>query len=158
MRERDATTEQRALSDIDLQVEEGKTHAIIGPNGAGKSTLFNVITGLHTPSAGRIAFQGEPITGLEPEIINRRGLAKTFQITNVFPGLSVFDNVRVAAQSRATVSGRLASLWRRSEVTASARSAPPSKAESTRACAGRRGRGRSASRSRLKTSPVGRTT
>jgi len=105
-----------ALSDVSFTVREGDVFSVIGPNGAGKSTLFNVIAGLHVPSAGRIVFRGAPITGLAPEVINRRGLAKTFQITNVFPGISVYDNVRVAVQSRAPVSGRLPSLWRLPDV------------------------------------------
>jgi len=101
-----------ALAGVSLTVRAGEVFSVIGPNGAGKSTLFNVISGLHAPSAGRIAFNGEDITGIGPEVINRRGLAKTFQITNIFPGISVYDNVRVAAQSRVPVSGRLSSLWR----------------------------------------------
>jgi branched-chain amino acid transport system ATP-binding protein len=105
-----------ALSRVGLAVGAGEIFSVIGPNGAGKSTLFNVISGLHTPSAGRVWFQGEDITGLPPEVVNRRGLAKTFQITNVFPEISVFENVRVAAQSRAGVSGRLPSLWRLPDV------------------------------------------
>jgi len=107
-----------ALSGVSLAVREGEVFSIIGPNGAGKSTLFNLIAGLHAPTSGRIVFRGEEITGLAPEAINRRGLAKTFQITNIFPGVSVYDNVRVAAQSRAPVSGRLPSLWRRPDVEA----------------------------------------
>ena len=105
-----------ALSDVSFHVRAGEVFSVIGPNGAGKSTLFNVIAGLHAPTAGRIVLGGLEITGLAPEIINRRGLAKTFQITNIFPGISVYDNARVAAQSRAPVSGRLPSLWRRSDV------------------------------------------
>jgi branched-chain amino acid transport system ATP-binding protein len=105
-----------ALSDVSLSVRAGEVFSVIGPNGAGKSTLFNVIAGLHVPSAGRIVLGGLEITGLAPEVINRRGLAKTFQITNIFPGISVDDNVRVAAQSRSSVSGRLPSLWRRPDV------------------------------------------
>jgi branched-chain amino acid transport system ATP-binding protein len=105
-----------ALADVSLSVRAGEVFSVIGPNGAGKSTLFNVIAGLHTPTAGRVVFGGEEITGLAPEAINRRGLAKTFQITNIFPGVSVSDNVRVAAASRAGVSGRLRSLWRRPDV------------------------------------------
>ena len=105
-----------ALVNVSFSVRAGEVFSVIGPNGAGKSTLFNVITGLHAPSGGRIVFKGEEITGLEPEIVNRRGLAKTFQITNVFPAISVHDNVRVAAQSRAPVSGRVGSLWRRPDV------------------------------------------
>src|SRR6266481_9057029 len=96
-----------ALSRVSFAVRQGQVFSVIGPNGAGKSTLFNVITGLHAPSGGRVVFMGEDIAGLPPEVINRRGLAKTFQITNVFPGLSVYDNVRVAAQSRAHLSGHL---------------------------------------------------
>ena len=107
-----------ALSRVSLMVREGEVFSVIGPNGAGKSTLFNVISGLHAPTAGRIVFRGKEVTGLGPEVINRRGLAKTFQITNVFAGISVYDNVRVAAQSRAPVSGRLRSLWRRPDVDA----------------------------------------
>ncbi|HEV8640228.1 MAG TPA: ABC transporter ATP-binding protein [Methylomirabilota bacterium] len=99
-----------------LQVKQGERVAVIGPNGAGKSTLFNVISGLYAPSAGRVKFEGADITGLPPEVINRRGLAKTFQITNIFPEISVFENVRVARQSRAAVSGRLGSLWRLPDV------------------------------------------
>ena len=105
-----------ALSRVSLSVEPGQVFSVIGPNGAGKSTLFNVISGLYRPTTGRVRFAGEDITGLPPEEINRRGLAKTFQITNVFPEISVLDNVRVAAQSRAPESGRIRSLWRRADV------------------------------------------
>ena len=105
-----------ALSRVSLMVREGEVFSVIGPNGAGKSTLFNVISGLHAPTAGRIVFRGKEVTGLGPEVINRRGLAKTFQITNIFPGISVYDNVRVAAQSRMRVSGRLPSLWQLPDV------------------------------------------
>jgi branched-chain amino acid transport system ATP-binding protein len=105
-----------ALTRVSLAVEAGQVFSVIGPNGAGKSTLFNVIAGLHAPSAGRVRFRGEVITGLAAEEVNRRGLAKTFQITNVFPEISVLDNVRVAAQSRSPESGRPRSLWRRPDV------------------------------------------
>ena len=105
-----------ALVDVSFRVQAGEVFSVIGPNGAGKSTLFNVITGLHAPSSGRVRFLGEDIAGLPPEVINRRGLAKTFQITNVFPGISVYDNVCVAAQSRTRVSGHLGSLWQRPDV------------------------------------------
>jgi branched-chain amino acid transport system ATP-binding protein len=105
-----------ALVDVSFTVRTGEVFSVIGPNGAGKSTLFNVISGLHVPTAGRVVFEGAEITGLGPEVINRRGLAKTFQITNIFPGISVYDNVRVAAQSRASVSGRLPSIWQRPDV------------------------------------------
>ena len=105
-----------ALAGVSFAVKEGEVFSVIGPNGAGKSTLFNVIAGLHVPTSGRVVFRGGEITGLGPEVINRRGLAKTFQITNVFPGISVYDNVRVAAQSRVPVSGRVPSLWRLPDV------------------------------------------
>ena len=107
-----------ALADVSLSVRRGEIFSVIGPNGAGKSTLFNVIAGLYPPDAGRVRFRGEDITGLPPEQITRRGLAKTFQITNVFPEISVFENVRVAAQARAPEAGRLASLWRLPDVEA----------------------------------------
>jgi branched-chain amino acid transport system ATP-binding protein len=105
-----------ALSKVNFTVHQGQVFSVIGPNGAGKSTLFNVISGLHTPTSGHVRFRGQEITGLPPEAISRRGIAKTFQITNVFPKISAFENVRVAAQSRASVSGRLASLWRLPDV------------------------------------------
>ena len=105
-----------ALSRVSLRVRPGQIFSVIGPNGAGKSTLFNVVSGLHSPTAGRVRFEGQDVTGLPPEVVNRRGLAKTFQITNIFPEVSVFENVQVAAQSRAPMSGRLPSLWRRPRV------------------------------------------
>ena len=105
-----------ALSHVTLRVRRGEILSVIGPNGAGKSTLFNVIAGLYAPTRGRVLFDGRDIAGEAPEIINRLGLAKTFQITNLFPEISVADNVRVAAQSRAPESGRLSSLWRAPDV------------------------------------------
>jgi branched-chain amino acid transport system ATP-binding protein len=107
-----------ALSQVSFAVRQGQVFSVIGPNGAGKSTLFNVISGLHAPTAGRVRFRGREIAGLAPEAINRLGIAKTFQITNIFPEISVFENVRVAAQSRSRESGRLASLWRLPDVEA----------------------------------------
>jgi branched-chain amino acid transport system ATP-binding protein len=109
-----------ALSKVSFAVQQGEIFSVLGPNGAGKSTLFNVISGLHTPTVGRVRFHGREITGLPPEAINRLGIAKTFQITNIFPEISVFENVRVAAQSRVRESGRLASLWRLPDVEAGA--------------------------------------
>jgi branched-chain amino acid transport system ATP-binding protein len=105
-----------ALSKVSFAVRRGQVFSVIGPNGAGKSTLFNVVSGLHSPTAGGVRFNGRDIGGLPPETINRLGIAKTFQITNIFPEISVFENVRVAAQSRARESGRLASLWRLPDV------------------------------------------
>jgi branched-chain amino acid transport system ATP-binding protein len=109
-----------ALTRVSFGVEAGQIFSVIGPNGAGKSTLFNVVSGLFAPERGRVRFRGEDITGLPPERVNRLGLAKTFQITNIFPEISVLDNVRVAAQSRAPESGRPSSLWRRPDVDGTA--------------------------------------
>ncbi len=85
---------------VDLAIVPGERHALIGPNGAGKSTLFHLISGSLAPSAGQILFQGRPIGGLPPALINRRGLARSFQITNIFPKLSVFENLRLAVMQR----------------------------------------------------------
>jgi branched-chain amino acid transport system ATP-binding protein len=81
---------------VDLAIEAGTRQALIGPNGAGKSTLFNLITGKYPVSRGRIRLKGEDVTGRRPNEINRRGLSRSFQVTNIFPRLSVFDNVRCA--------------------------------------------------------------
>ncbi len=81
---------------VSLDVKLGERHAVIGPNGAGKSTLFNLISGRLVPSAGSIRLRGEDITGLRPFEINRRGLSRSFQVTNIFPRLSVWENVRCA--------------------------------------------------------------
>lgn len=79
---------------VDLDIAQGERHAIIGPNGAGKSTLFNLISGRYPLSDGRILLRGEPIHKLPSYKINRMGLSRSFQITNIFPRLSVFENVR----------------------------------------------------------------
>ncbi len=81
---------------VDLEVSEGERHAIIGPNGAGKSTLFHLISGRLPLSAGEILLNGEKISGKAPYEINRRGLSRSFQVTNIFPKLSVFENLRCA--------------------------------------------------------------
>jgi branched-chain amino acid transport system ATP-binding protein len=81
---------------VSLDVRQGERHAVIGPNGAGKSTLFNLISGRLTPSSGAIELRGEDITGQRPFEINRRGLSRSFQVTNIFPRLSVWENVRCA--------------------------------------------------------------
>ncbi len=86
----------RALQDVRLSVGKGEIRAVIGPNGAGKSTLFNVMTGLLAPDSGTVAFDGETITGLPPHRIIRKGIGRSFQITNIFPRMSVFENVQVA--------------------------------------------------------------
>ncbi|MGZ6142908.1 MAG: ABC transporter ATP-binding protein [Myxococcales bacterium] len=81
---------------VDLVVEQRERHAIIGPNGAGKSTLFNLISARFPVSSGTIELKGEDVTGLRPFEIHRRGLSRSFQITNIFHNLTVFDNVRCA--------------------------------------------------------------
>jgi branched-chain amino acid transport system ATP-binding protein len=81
---------------VNLTVPAGARHAIIGPNGAGKTSLFNLISGRLTPTSGTVRLNGEDITGLPPYQINRRGLSRSFQITNIFPRLSVWENVRCA--------------------------------------------------------------
>lgn len=90
----------RALSDIDLQIEEGKTHAIIGPNGAGKSTLLNVIIGRLPPSSGAVIFDGAVLTGKAPHEINQLGISRVFQTPEIFPDLSVLQNVMAPAFAR----------------------------------------------------------
>ncbi len=89
-----------ALSHVNFVVERGNTHAIIGPNGAGKSTFFNCLTGVLTPTSGRIVFNGEDITGLPSNEISQKGIARSYQITNILPNATVLENVRIAAQSR----------------------------------------------------------
>ncbi len=89
-----------ALEDVNFAVEPGTIHAIIGPNGAGKSTFFNCITGVLRPTSGRVFLENEDITGLPPEAISRQGIARSYQITNIFPGSTCLENVRIAAQSR----------------------------------------------------------
>jgi branched-chain amino acid transport system ATP-binding protein len=84
------------VRDVDLSVPRGERHAIIGPNGAGKSTLFNLISARFPVSSGRIELNGDDITSLRAFEINRRGLSRSFQITNIFHNLTVFDNVRCA--------------------------------------------------------------
>jgi len=86
-----------ALSDIDLEIEEGKTHAIIGPNGAGKSTLLNVIIGRLAPSRGAVIFDGQVLTGKKPHEINQMGVVRVFQTPEIFPDLSVLNNVMAPA-------------------------------------------------------------
>jgi len=85
-----------AVNDVNLKVEEGSIHALIGPNGAGKTTCFNLLTKFHIPSSGTILFKGADITARDPAQIARLGVIRSFQISAVFPHLSVLDNVRVA--------------------------------------------------------------
>ncbi|GGC92471.1 ABC transporter ATP-binding protein [Chelatococcus reniformis] len=98
-----------AVNNVHLSIREGSIHALIGPNGAGKTTCFNLLTKFLQPTRGRIVFRGEDITRLKPAEIARRGIVRSFQISAVFPNLSVLDNVRIALQRP----GRLATqFWR----------------------------------------------
>ncbi len=100
----------QAVAGVSLSVARGRVHAIIGPNGAGKTTLFNLITGHLRPDAGRVVFQGRDITGLPPHEVCRLGMGRSFQRTNIFPRLTVFQNVQAAFISHR---GRGLDLWRR---------------------------------------------
>jgi branched-chain amino acid transport system ATP-binding protein len=90
----------QAVSQVDLEVNEGKVYTIIGPNGAGKTTLFNLISGHLEPSSGEVTFRGRVISGLKPYQISHLGIGRSFQLNNLFPALSVFENIRLAVQSR----------------------------------------------------------
>jgi branched-chain amino acid transport system ATP-binding protein len=96
-----------ALNNASLRVERGTITAVIGPNGAGKSTLFKLITGHLKPDSGRILFKGEPIVGLPPYRICRRGISLAFQIVNIFSRMTVFENVQAAVLSRQGEAGNL---------------------------------------------------
>ena len=89
-----------ALEDVNFTMARGETRAIIGPNGAGKSTFFNCLTGVLRPTSGRILFDGEDITGFPPNRISQKGIARSYQITNILPNATTLENVRIAAQSR----------------------------------------------------------
>ena len=98
-----------AVRDVDLRVAEGSVHALVGPNGAGKTTLFNMLTGFLTPSAGRIEIAGKDVTGEPPERIAGLGVARSFQITTLFPALTARDHVELALQAKTTLGWR---FWR----------------------------------------------
>lgn len=90
-----------AVNEVDLKVSGGQIHSIIGPNGAGKTTLFNLLTGYLPLTRGEVVFKGESTGGLPPHILSKKGLGRSFQIISIFPDLTVYENVRIAAQSRA---------------------------------------------------------
>ncbi|MFO7482204.1 ABC transporter ATP-binding protein [Oceanibaculum nanhaiense] len=90
----------KAVSDVSLALERGSIHALIGPNGAGKTTCFNLLTKFLKPSAGEIRLNGRDITGLSPDAVARLGMVRSFQISAVFPQLTVLENVRLAVQRR----------------------------------------------------------
>ena len=89
-----------AVNNVSLTIPRGEIRAIIGPNGAGKSTFFNCVTGVLRPSGGRIYVNGEDVAGLPPHRISHKGIARSYQITNILPGATVLENARIAAQSR----------------------------------------------------------
>jgi branched-chain amino acid transport system ATP-binding protein len=82
------------INNVSLGIKEGECHSIIGPNGAGKTTLFNLITGIHKPTAGSIKFKDEELVGKKPFEINRKGISRSFQITNIFKDMTVLENIR----------------------------------------------------------------
>ncbi len=86
----------KVIRDLNLKVKQGERHALIGPNGAGKSTTFNLISGYMAPTSGDVLMRGETISGLPPYRINRRGLSRSFQVTNVFANMTVWENLRCA--------------------------------------------------------------
>jgi branched-chain amino acid transport system ATP-binding protein len=86
----------KIIDGVNLEVVRGERHAVIGPNGAGKSTLFNLISGFYEVSSGHIELNGHTITNLPPHQVNRFGLSRSFQVTNIFPKMSVFENIRCA--------------------------------------------------------------
>jgi branched-chain amino acid transport system ATP-binding protein len=88
-----------AVDDVTIQVEANTIHAIIGPNGAGKTTLFNLLSGTIEPTAGRVFFKGRNITGLAAYRTAHLGIGRSFQITNIFPNLTVLENIRLASQA-----------------------------------------------------------
>ena len=89
-----------ALNSVDIEVRRGEVRAIIGPNGAGKSSFFNCLTGVLRPSSGHILLNDEEITGLTPDRISRKGIARSYQITNILPNATALENIRIAVQSR----------------------------------------------------------
>jgi branched-chain amino acid transport system ATP-binding protein len=89
-----------AVNNVDFDLPPGELHAIIGPNGAGKTTFFNLVSGFLPPNAGRVVFDGQDITGVSTHRVSQLGMARTLQIKSVFNGLSVYDNVWIAAHSR----------------------------------------------------------
>ena len=90
----------QAVRDVNLRIEEKTIHSIIGPNGAGKTTLFNMVAGVYSPTAGTIIFQGKNITNLKVHERSRLGIGRSYQVTSIFPELTVKENIRLAVQSR----------------------------------------------------------
>jgi branched-chain amino acid transport system ATP-binding protein len=106
-----------ALTRVSLSVEPGELLGLIGPNGSGKTTLFNCVTGVLRPSGGQVRFAGHDITGLTADAVARRGISRTFQLIQVFPEMTVLENMLMAAQERAgTMLGRLLRRGERPEI------------------------------------------
>ncbi len=101
-----------AVDDVSIRIEQGSTHSIIGPNGAGKTTFFNLLTGKYKPTRGKVIFKGEDITALPVHRRAHIGIGRSFQITNIFPNLTVLENVRLAVQALHRVSFN---FWRRAD-------------------------------------------
>ena len=101
-----------AVADIDLSITTDTILGVVGPNGSGKTTLFNVVTGVHKPTAGRVEWKGVDITGYSVNQVARSGIAHTFQQAMAFPGLSVLENVTIAAEHGADEASRSARNWR----------------------------------------------
>ena len=107
----------KAVSDVSFAINEGELVGLIGPNGAGKTTIFNLITGVYSPTAGKIAFDGKSVAGKRPYQITARGIARTFQNIRLFPSMTVFDNVRCACNMHLR-HGISHALWRGAKVAA----------------------------------------
>ncbi len=101
-----------AVNSVGIQVRHARLQALIGPNGAGKTTLFNVLSGMYPPDAGKVEFRGQAISGMPPERFVALGIARSFQVTNLFPGLSVFENLRLGMQAH---DPRRFDMWRAKE-------------------------------------------
>ena len=99
-----------AVDDVSIQIVRGTMHAIIGPNGAGKTTLFNLLSGVMPPNTGRVIFKGQDITHISPQHRAHLGIGRSYQITNIFPNLTVLENIRLAAQATGKDNFRLFSL------------------------------------------------
>lgn len=106
----------QAVQEAHLTVETNEVVAVIGPNGAGKTTLFNLITGQLRPDAGRVMFKGREITTLAPHLICRRGMARSYQVVNIFNRLSVFENVQIAVMARQGITRQIFSAARKQAV------------------------------------------
>src|SRR5215472_4459888 len=113
-----------AVADVSLEIAEGEVHAIIGPNGAGKTTFLNLLSGELKPSSGQILFKGKNVTGWPPDALARAGLGRSFQHSSIMQNFTLFENVRLAAQSRSGASFRMvSSADRLTDVAGAARAA-----------------------------------